>query len=59
MAQTRLRIAEQLQLSSTARSILMTDGNNKPAYYAPTDGADSILFWDDSANSGDGGWAPF
>lgn len=36
----------------------MTDGNNKPAYYAPTDGADSILFWDDSANSGDGGWAP-
>lgn len=58
MAQTRLRIAEQLQLSSTARSILMTDGNNKPVYYAPTDGADSILFWDDSANSGDGGWAP-
>lgn len=54
MAQTKIRIAEQLQASSSARSILITDGSSKPAYHAPTTGADTILFWDDSASN----WAP-
>ena len=54
MAQTKIRIAEQLQASSSARSILITDSSSKPSYHAPTTGADSILFWDDSASN----WAP-
>lgn len=51
MAQTRFRIDEQMQLSSNPRSILITDGSNKPSYFAPTTGADTILFWDDSASN--------
>lgn len=54
MAQTKIRIAEQLQASSSARSIFITDGSSKPSYHAPTTGGDSILFWDDSASN----WAP-
>ncbi len=51
MAQTRIRIAEQLQQSSTPSSILYTDGSNNPSYFAPSTGADRILFYDDSATS--------
>lgn len=51
MPQTRIRIAEQLQTSSSARSILITDANSKPAYFAPPSGADRILFWDDSSSN--------
>lgn len=54
MAQTKARIAEQLQASTSARSILITDGSSKPSYHAPTTGADTILFWDDSASN----WQP-
>lgn len=54
MAQTKIRIAEQLQASTNPRSILITDSSSKPAYHAPTTGADAILFWDDSATN----WAP-
>lgn len=54
MAQTRIRIAEQLQTSTSARSILITDASSKPSYFAPTTGADTILFWDDSAAA----WSP-
>lgn len=54
MAQTKIRIAEQLQASTNPRSILITDSSSKPAYHAPTTGADTILFWDDSATN----WAP-
>lgn len=51
MAQTRLRIDEQLQLSSNPRSILITDSSNKASYHSPTTGADTIFFWDDSASN--------
>lgn len=51
MAQTRIRIGEQLALSTTARSLMITDGSNKPSYVAPTTGADTIFFWDDSATN--------
>lgn len=54
MALTKLRIGKQLAASSNPRSILITDGSSEPAYFAPTTGADSILFWDDSASN----WAP-
>lgn len=51
MAQTRIRLAEQLQQSSTPSSIIYTDGSNNPLYFAPSTGADRILFYDDSAAS--------
>ena len=51
MAQTRIRIAEQLQTSAAAQSILITDSSNKPSYFAPSTGTDKILFYDDSANA--------
>jgi hypothetical protein len=51
MAQTRLRIAEQLQLSTNPRSILITDATDKPAYFAPTTGQDRLLMWDHSASN--------
>ncbi|RTL03495.1 hypothetical protein EKK58_12915 [Candidatus Dependentiae bacterium] len=51
MAQTRLRIGEQLALSASPRSIIITDSSSKPAYFAPTTGADTIFFWDDSASN--------
>lgn len=51
MAQTRFRIDEQMALSSTPRSILITNAVNKPEYFAPTTGADTIFFWDDSSSN--------
>lgn len=54
MALTKIRIGKQLAASSNPRSILITDGSSEPAYFAPTTGADSILFWDDSVSN----WAP-
>ena len=51
MAQTRLRIDQQLQQSASPNSILITNGSNNPIYFAPFIGADRILFYDDSANS--------
>lgn len=51
MAQTRIRIAEQLALSTSPRSIIITDSSNKPSFVAPTTGADTIFFWDDSASN--------
>jgi hypothetical protein len=48
MPQTRIRIAEQLQTSAAARSILITDASSKPAYFAPSTGANRILYWDDT-----------
>jgi len=51
MAQTRIRIEQQLQKSVTPSSILYTNASNNPAYFAPSTGADRILFYDDSATS--------
>lgn len=51
MAETRLRIGKQLAKSASARSILITDASSEAAYYAPVTGADTILFWDDSATN--------
>lgn len=51
MAQTRIRIQQQLQQSASPQSIIITDGSNNPTYFAPSTGSDKILFYDDSANS--------
>lgn len=51
MAQTRLRNAVQLELSSSARSIFITDGSSIPSYFPPTTGANHLLMWNDSATA--------
>lgn len=40
---TQLKIANQLEPSSSARSIIITDATSKPSYFAPTTGADRLL----------------
>jgi len=51
MAQTRIRIEQQLQQSAAPQSILITNGSNNPAYQAPVTGADRLFGWDDSASA--------
>ena len=51
MAQTRLRIGKQLEVSTTPSSLIYSNGSNEATWFAPSTGADRILFYDDSANS--------
>lgn len=53
MATTRLRIAKQLQTSTTAASVMVSNSSSEAEWLAPSTGADRILFYDDSA----GAWA--
>jgi len=50
MANTLVKI-RQLEQSTSPSSILYTNGSNVPIYFAPSTGADRILFWDNSASS--------
>ncbi len=50
MANTLVKV-RQLEQSTTPSSILYTNGSNTPIYFAPSTGADRILFWDNSASS--------
>lgn len=51
MAQTRIRIAPQLQQSSTFGSVLTSNTSNEAQWSAPSTGADHIWFYDDSATA--------
>lgn len=51
MAQTRLRIGKQLEVSTTPSSLIYSNGSNEATWLAPSTGADRILFYDDSATS--------
>ncbi len=50
MANTYVKI-RQLEPSSSPSSLIYTNGSNTPIYFAPSTGADRILFWDNSASS--------
>jgi hypothetical protein len=51
MATTRLRIAKQLQTSTTAASVMVSNSSSEAEWLAPSTGADRILFYDDSASA--------
>lgn len=53
MAQTRIRIGEQLQTSSNPRSILITDSNSKPSYFSPSTGLNRLFMWNDATSQWD------
>lgn len=55
MAQTRLRIATQLELSANSGggAIMITNGSKEPMWLEASTGADKILFWDQSAGAND------
>ena len=50
MANTLVKI-RQLEQSTSPSSIIYTNGSNVPIYFAPSTGADRILFYDNSASS--------
>jgi len=50
MATTNVKI-RQLEPSSSASSLIITNGSNVPIYFAPSTGADRGLFYDNSASS--------
>lgn len=50
MANTYVKI-RQLEPSTSASSLIYTNGSNTPIYFAPSTGSDKGLFYDDSANS--------
>lgn len=47
MAQTRIRVAEQLQLSPTAKSLVVTDSASKFSFFAPPSST-KLFYWDNT-----------
>ena len=46
---SRIRLDKQIKVSTTPASLVRTNSSNELEYFAPSTGADRILFYDDSA----------